>query len=88
MIKGRNCWISANDKVKRLGFFTFRVVSAESFANAGIAALQLVRDEEWFRNNLKNAVFDPPVIEIDKTTEVQPGDGPGPGFIWFPDDAD
>jgi hypothetical protein len=80
-----NYLIEMEGRVKRLGFYTYRVVRAAKPKEAEKEAIDLVQGEAWFAESARNAADDAPRVEVEEVVEVTSRYTIGPLLSWFPD---
>jgi hypothetical protein len=74
----------------RMGFFTNRIVRAQSPEEAEQAAIQLLREDSKLRD-LLNDPGDPPMIYTEDLFELEPQPPEVPqqqGFVFYPEELD
>jgi hypothetical protein len=89
-LNGRNFSLKVDDRVQRLGFFTFRVIEASDGAEAERLAIEMLRQDRWLREATLNDRSDPRTIHVEEVVEAEPPDeGEGtPGLSFYPSGDD
>lgn len=85
-IHGQNFVIEVDGELKPMGFFTTRFVEAENHDQAEGMAVQLLRDFQPLRDEVKNPEDDRPELVIEETEELQSLDGIAdlePPICWY-----
>ena len=85
-IRGENFPGSLMSQEEPLGFYTTRFVRAESPAEAEMAALSLLREDETLGSVRPEDRMEDAKVYFEQIEEVpeDPGRGPGKGFTFFP----
>lgn len=89
MLEGKNFILELEGTIRKYGFYTTRFVEAENPEKAELYAVQLIKEDEKIRKNVKNPKSDPPMLFLEKLEEVSSFEGvklPGTGYTFFPDD--
>jgi len=89
-LNGRNFSLKVDDRVQRLGFFTFRVVEAADGVEAERLALEMLRQDRWLTDATLNDRSDPPTIHVEEVVEAEPPDEGErtPGLSFYPSGDD
>lgn len=86
LVRGNNLLLSVDGKVAKHGFYTTRFIEADSPIEAERLAIDDLRHLPRLTRVLRNADTDPPLIEAEEITEVNP-DSPiedePPGLAFF-----
>jgi hypothetical protein len=84
-LRGENFLLRVDDQPTRMGFYTTRFVEAESPEEAELAAVALLRTDEWLRASVLNEASDRPVMHADEIELVEAAAVPAvaPGYSFF-----
>ena len=93
MLNGRNFLLKGFDKETpelKFGFYVTRDVSANSFDDAELIAVDLIRSDEKLKDTTTNSVDDPPVIFLEKIRLLGPDETEinNSGFTFYKEDED
>lgn len=89
MINGQNFHIEVDGKIQKLGFYTTKWVEAQNPKDAELKAVDLVRQDDFFKVSVRNPHDNTPMIYLKELSEVENFDGvnlPGAGYAFYPDD--
>ena len=65
-LNGKNFLLNLQDNPRKYGFYTTKDVEAESFEEAELKAVKLVRDDETLRISSLNEKDDSPMIYVEE----------------------
>jgi hypothetical protein len=85
-INGSNFLIELESREAKYGFFTTRFVDACDSATAENVGVQLIRETQTLRDLVRNALDDPPFMDVTAVSELESFDGIvnlEPGFGWY-----
>lgn len=88
LIEGKNCWANTDGTVRKLGFFTTRVVNALDATQAKEDVLRELAEE--LHSRLLNDNFDPPEITVNEVIEIDSAMAStiaSAGFTWYCEDT-
>jgi hypothetical protein len=71
LVNGQNFLFNFNGEVQKIGFYTTRVVKADSFEDAEQKAIELIKNEETLKGNTLNHKTDSPMIYIDEIGMIE-----------------
>lgn len=85
LVDARNYLVEMGGIEGKYGFFTSRFVEANDPVAAESAAVQMLRDDAELRGLVRNSPDDPPMIHVEKITELDSPDGikNQPGRAWY-----
>jgi hypothetical protein len=91
VLEGKNCFLRniSTGQSKSYGFFASRFVEATDSQAAVDTAIQIIKDELYSQELLKNTPIDPPTILVEKVCNVASFDPsvPTKGFTFYIDDT-
>jgi hypothetical protein len=83
-LNAENLLVEVEGKTAKHGFFTFRVLEADSPDAAEAAAVRMIQDDESLSEMIQNSATDPPAINVEGISEIDAADvGTQPGRIWY-----
>jgi acetolactate synthase regulatory subunit len=85
-ISGANFLIDIAGRTAKYGFFTTRFVESADSIDAQNSAVQLIRETQRLRDLVRNALDDPPFMDVTSISELESFDGIEnlePGFVWY-----
>jgi hypothetical protein len=71
MLRGENFEIESEDEVQNLGFYTTRIVKAESPQEAEIKAIELVKNDPWLKEPIVSDSSFTPMIYLETIDEAK-----------------
>lgn len=73
LLNGQNFLLNFDGKIQKTGFYITRNVKAESVEDAEQKATELIKNDEWLKNNILNDRNDSPTIYIDEIGVAEKG---------------
>lgn len=71
LLRGENCELHWEGKIKNLGFFTTRLVKADSVEEAENKAVQLIKNDKWLQSALVVKSEYSPMIYMEEISQVK-----------------
>jgi hypothetical protein len=73
-LNGQNFLLNLQGKVKKYGFYTTRDVEAESFEEAELKAVDLVKEDDAIKNSAVNEKDNSPMIYLEEIRILESGE--------------